>query len=367
VTHVHVAAFAVGIVRPAHGSALRLRATADARPGLVQVGPLRAVVVAQAGAQLDVAFALATCGVGVDGGQLAKTGGDGGVGRGHGSGGLGRRHRLRRALGADQVGPDFEPCALTERPAPKLAPARLFQLARLRRVHVPAAGQTLVEVLLADAVGRSEAASVLGGHGLAHTLNGSNLLGDLQANCYASTIAGNPEETSRSLDTPRVETNTERRRRILVALCNEHGGVEAVAQRANLSADSLKQIIKGYRSSHKPTGGGSPSERALGDSAARAIEGAFGLERGWLDNDVEHMIRTPQEMELVAIFRQLDEATRQVVIDSIRDARDGAAKAAEQLRGRVAKPSGGVGGASVLDDLQDVPDTRGRGGKGRRP
>jgi hypothetical protein len=78
-----------------------------------------------------------------------------------------------------------------------------------------------------------------------------------------------------------METNSERRLRKLKMLCETHGAAD-VAEKALLSLDYLKQILAGVKLPAK--GDNSRSERALGDTSARAIEDAYGLGRGWFDN-----------------------------------------------------------------------------------
>lgn len=78
-----------------------------------------------------------------------------------------------------------------------------------------------------------------------------------------------------------METNSERRRRKLAALCEERG-LKNIAYRADVSAASLDQIIK--RVLLPPKKDGSRSPRNLGDDAARRIEDAEGLGRGWFDD-----------------------------------------------------------------------------------
>lgn len=77
-----------------------------------------------------------------------------------------------------------------------------------------------------------------------------------------------------------METSAERRRRKLAELC-EQKGLRAVAARAGVSAGSLDQIIKGVLLPPKKDGSRSP--RSLGDDAARRIEDAERLGRGWFD------------------------------------------------------------------------------------
>jgi hypothetical protein len=79
----------------------------------------------------------------------------------------------------------------------------------------------------------------------------------------------------------RMETNDERRRRKLSALCERHGGVRALAELTGVAWATLDQILKGTLLPKKDDGTRSP--RALGDANARAIEEALDLGRGWFD------------------------------------------------------------------------------------
>lgn len=82
------------------------------------------------------------------------------------------------------------------------------------------------------------------------------------------------------LERKNMETNADRRRRKLAQLCEERG-LRGVAERAELNHQSLDQIIKGVLLPPKLDGSRSP--RKLGDDAARRIEEAEGLGRGWFD------------------------------------------------------------------------------------
>lgn len=77
-----------------------------------------------------------------------------------------------------------------------------------------------------------------------------------------------------------METSSERRRRKLAELCDQRG-IKNIAERAGLSPASLDQIIKGVLLPPKKDGSRSP--RSLGDDAARKIEDAEHLGRGWFD------------------------------------------------------------------------------------
>jgi AraC-like DNA-binding protein len=88
-----------------------------------------------------------------------------------------------------------------------------------------------------------------------------------------------------------METASERRRRKLQKLCDEHT-VEVVAERSGLSSASLMQIIKRFTLPRKKDGSRSP--RGLGNKAARDIETAFRLGLGWFDQDDESPTRGGQ-------------------------------------------------------------------------
>lgn len=80
-----------------------------------------------------------------------------------------------------------------------------------------------------------------------------------------------------------METCSERRKRKLIALAEEKGGLKSLAADCDLSYATLDQIIKGVLLPRKADG--TRSERALGDDTARLIETRYGLERGWFDSD----------------------------------------------------------------------------------
>ena len=83
-----------------------------------------------------------------------------------------------------------------------------------------------------------------------------------------------------------METRAERRKRKLIALRDQftaRGGHVHIADEAGVSAEALDQVIKGVLLPAKKDGTRTP--RSLGDTAARAIEQAFNLGRGWFDAD----------------------------------------------------------------------------------
>jgi hypothetical protein len=82
------------------------------------------------------------------------------------------------------------------------------------------------------------------------------------------------------------------------------------------------------------SGGGSVSEPAAPYSVPTATEGSDHSGRGWFDGKD----MTPQECELVAIFRQLSEHARDVALDDVRTARDTEKHLAEAMRQRRKTP-----------------------------
>jgi hypothetical protein len=77
-----------------------------------------------------------------------------------------------------------------------------------------------------------------------------------------------------------METNDERRRKKLTALCGEYE-LRDLAEKAGLKWEGLDQVIKMTKLPKKADG--TRAARGLGDPAARAIEDALGLGRGWFD------------------------------------------------------------------------------------
>lgn len=127
-----------------------------------------------------------------------------------------------------------------------------------------------------------------------------------------------------------METNAERRRRKLRTLVTKHGGYPALGALVGLSAESLEQVVKGTLLPPKK-GGGERTPRGIGDSAARAIEGALNLERGWFDNDPEAVDMTAPELLLLGYFRLLDDKMQALVIENVREAAERRAALSESL------------------------------------
>jgi hypothetical protein len=90
-------------------------------------------------------------------------------------------------------------------------------------------------------------------------------------------------EADEKRPTRALETNAERRRRHLIALCHTYGRAE-VARRCGTAEDYLRQIIAG---TPMPTvrKDAAKKPKQVGDDLARAIEEGFSLPRGWMDND----------------------------------------------------------------------------------
>lgn len=92
-----------------------------------------------------------------------------------------------------------------------------------------------------------------------------------------------------------METCSERRKRKLMELAREKGGLKVLAADCGLSYGSLDQILKGVPL--PPKADGTRSERSLGDDAARSIELRYGLERGWFDSDPAPTAAEPGSLE----------------------------------------------------------------------
>lgn len=99
-----------------------------------------------------------------------------------------------------------------------------------------------------------------------------------------------------------METNDERRLRKLRELCDRHG-VDDVAVKAGLSPPALRQIVKGTLLPAKK--GGDRAPRSLGNESARAIEAAYGLPRGWFDNDADGHELAPDALSIATRFNAL--------------------------------------------------------------
>jgi hypothetical protein len=113
-----------------------------------------------------------------------------------------------------------------------------------------------------------------------------------------------------------VETNNERRARKLRGLVDKVGGYDAAAAPAGLSSVYLEQILKGVLLPLKK-GERTRSPRSLGDAAARALEEAHGLERGWFDNDEGEAMLSPMELRLLGYFRELDKDAQTQLLDAL--------------------------------------------------
>lgn len=168
-----------------------------------------------------------------------------------------------------EFGPDALPRLLTEH-LPGDNPIGLhFNAPCFSGVHVTSTSQALIEVLLMHASFYSEAPALPRGEFYIHTPYLSDSL-----------AYGQAFRTKRTARNRGMETNAERRRRKLAELCATRG-LKSVAERSGLSAASLDQIIK--KVLLPPKKDGSRTARSLGDEAARKIEDAEGLGRGWLD------------------------------------------------------------------------------------
>lgn len=110
-----------------------------------------------------------------------------------------------------------------------------------------------------------------------------------------------------------METRSERRRRKLSELCDAFG-LKTIAEDAELSPLYLSQIIKGVKL--PPKADGTRSARALGDTAARAIETKRGLGIGWFDNDKDDIPMSPSELKLLGAFRDLPPNLQELLLET---------------------------------------------------
>jgi phage repressor protein C with HTH and peptisase S24 domain len=125
-----------------------------------------------------------------------------------------------------------------------------------------------------------------------------------------------------------MQTIDEIRRRNLAVLVQSAGSIQKVADAIGRSHSQVSQI----KTSAKSTATGKP--RAMGDAMARAMEKAFQLERGWMDNahsgsagldagDGQVLIRR-LDLEAAAGHGRFVDALAQV--DSVRIGKDIAAR-----------------------------------------
>lgn len=183
-----------------------------------------------------------------------------------------------------------------------------------------------------------------GGEICAHVAHGSDSLDKVQAIRYA---IPNWCADSDPLENRGVETNNERRLRKLRVLCALHG-IDKVAPLAGLKPVYLKQLLGGVKLPPK-RGDGSRSERGLGDTAARAIEEAYKLGRGWFDHDGEEEIMSPKELELLGLFRQLqDEVLQGLVVENVRDRVEERARMLERVRSKAPTTGDAISGFGDL-------------------
>lgn len=158
-------------------------------------------------------------------------------------------------------------------------------------VHVAEPRQALIKVLLADAELVGEPAAICGGD-LVHSPHLSDSLGLCKrfASCQCSS---GPSVALERRDNRAMETASDRRRRKLQLLCASNGGPKGVGAKSGVSPASLDQILKGVLLPEKADGTRSP--RKLGDDAARRIEDAYELPRGWFDAEDKAPAPSPLE------------------------------------------------------------------------
>ncbi|MBC7604317.1 MAG: hypothetical protein H7255_16860 [Ramlibacter sp.] len=184
---------------------------------------------------------------------------------------------LRGAFGADQFRPDAVPRLAAQIPPTKFALRQRFKSPSFGGAHVAAPAQALVKVGIAGAGIGGEALSRFGCDLGTHAPHHSDSLQRLQAIRYEL-----PNSTL--LENAQMETASQRRKRKLIALCDQHG-LGVIASKAALNPATIDQIIKSVLLPKKLDG--TRSVRSLGDPAARAIEAALELGFGWFDADAK--------------------------------------------------------------------------------
>jgi hypothetical protein len=116
-----------------------------------------------------------------------------------------------------------------------------------------------------------------------------------------------------------METASERRKRKLRQLVDEHGLIE-VGQRSGLSPVALEQILKGVKL--PPKADGTQSERSLGDKAARAIEAGLDLGEGWFDAPEGAAPYTKGALAIAAAFDKMTPTEKQRLLYALRGVAD---------------------------------------------
>lgn len=126
-----------------------------------------------------------------------------------------------------------------------------------------------------------------------------------------------------------METKSDRRLRKLQELCNTYT-LAKVAERSKISPVYIDQILKRRLLPAKADGSRSP--RNLGDAKAHAIEDAFTLGRGWFDSDADDIPMTPDELKLLAHYRELSADLQRLFLEGAQNAVEDQRKAAEHFR-----------------------------------
>lgn len=109
---------------------------------------------------------------------------------------------------------------------------------------------------------------------------------------------------SRLLFTPRME-NKEIRRANLVMLAGQHGTVQALADKTNIDASHLRNVI------NRRDG------RNLGDELAKRIEDQLGKPRGWMDVLHETDANISSWDVMLGVLQNLQEDRKPAVLSAI--------------------------------------------------
>ena len=198
---------------------------------------------------------------------------------------------MRRAIKADQLGPDVMPVLRAKIPAAQLQAALALDANAFRwRKASALASDGLVDRGGIDPDQLREPLAIGRAEFLAHAPEVSESLSTCQAIHYG-TVTGSASElldhrlmvaAHQSEDVEHPFRNDEVRRARLIQLAAlVEGGLGAIAAAAGVSAANLDHIVKRRRQAKRADG--SQPLAMVGDKLARTIEAAYKLTPGWLD------------------------------------------------------------------------------------